>query len=330
VKVSAYATEIHYAHHLLPVWNALDESERGSFHVGRRALPALQKAGIRPARPQVTRSPDPIMVAGYADIRRTRGRPVILLEHGAGQAYGHHLADGSYSGGRGREAVVLFLCPSEVVARRNRDVYPNAKALVVGCPRMDHWHRINPTGGRLTRQGGPSEPTVAISFHWDCTIWPESRWAYPHFAPALPELARTFNLIGHGHPRAWHFLKRRYAEMGIEAVADFESVLQRADVYVIDNSSTGIEFASTGRPIVWMNAPWYRRDVIHHGRFWDWVAGGVQVDEPQDLVTAVKTALADAPPMPELRRKMVASAYDSCDGRASERAAEAVRALLSA
>ena len=51
---------------------------------------------------------------------------------------------------------------------------------------------------------------------------------------------------------------RFYEAHGIEYVPDFDDVLRRADVYACDNSSTLYEFASTGRPVVVLNAPWYR------------------------------------------------------------------------
>ena len=78
---------------------------------------------------------------------------------------------------------------------------------------------------------------------------------------------------------------------GIEHVATFDEVCRRADVYVCDNSSTIFEFASTGRPVVLLNSPQYRKR-IHHGlRFWDAASVGVQVDTAAELPDAIQRAL---------------------------------------
>jgi UDP-N-acetylglucosamine:LPS N-acetylglucosamine transferase len=111
-------------------------------------------------------------------------------------------------------------------------------------------------------------------------------------------------VLGHGHPRIMERLLPIYDALDIEPVYDFEEVLERADCYVCDNSSTMFEFASTGRPVVVLNPPWYRREVNHGLRFWEAAGVGVNCDRPQDLAGAVATALQDPPPQREAGRSL--------------------------
>ncbi len=141
--------------------------------------------------------------------------------------------------------------------------------------------------------------------------------------------ARGWELLGHGHPRAYGALRRRWRELGIEAVPDFADVLDRADLLVLDNSSAGPEFASTGKPVLWLNSPAYRRHVHHGGRFWLWPEGQVTVDHPDDLLAGIERALADPPDVALARAAMVAGIYAYTDGHAAERAAAAIVTTLS-
>lgn len=263
-----------------------------------------------------------VVVASYKDLHRARPRPIVLLEHGAGQHYGDR--NPSNPGGGGREGVVLFLCPNEDVAARNAEWYQVPTA-VIGCPKMDRWHRA--AGFSPSDEEPKREPTVAVSFHWDCHQCPESRWAFPHFRPALAELAHRYEVLGHGHPRALRHLEPSYLDAGIEPVRDFEEVLERADVYVCDNSSTIPEAASVAIPIVFLDAPWYRREVHHGGRFWEWPGGQVQCDNPENIIPAIFAALDDLPAARGSREAMVRSVYAYTDGRATERAVAALREL---
>lgn len=319
-----YASEPHYLDHLAPIWLALDPDERGPFQVGPRLGAHARKRGIpgplvRTGRPRP--GPDLLVVASYRDLRQFRARPCVLVEHGAGQSYtdGHP----SYSGGRERDNAVLFVVPNETVAAKNRHLYPDTPNAVVGSPRLDRW--IGPD--RPVAAPRSASPTVALSFHWDYSHGPpEGRWAFPHYAPALADLRDCpWHLIGHGHPRAWRTLRRYYEQLGIEPVEDFQEVLSRADLYVCDNSSTLFEFAATGRPVVVLNAPWYRRSVEHGLRFWACADVGLQVDESADLVATVQRALADQPGAADARQRVVMQTYPVLDGRASERAAAAIR-----
>lgn len=330
--IDFHASEPHYADHLVPIWHALDPAERGRFfHMGRirdhllyLGIAADDLAHGRPLGEGL------IAVASWQDLLMARQRPAVLLNHGAGQSYGgdpataHH---GSYSGGDGRGNVVLHLCPGEADAQLCRAAQPDVPAVAIGCPKMDRWHRSG-NGDYEVR----ARATIAVGFHSPLKLCPESFWAFPHYERALIDLAgnsdRGFDLIGHGHPRAWPKLRRFYDQVGIEPVEHFGDVLERADVYVADNSSTIFEFASTGRPVVVLNAPWYRRDVHHGLRFWDAADVGPQVDEPEDLAAGIALALENPPWLRDVRSRIVDGIYRHRDGRAAERAVAAIREVV--
>jgi hypothetical protein len=316
VKIDLVASEPHYAAHMLPIWSALEE--RGDIWASGRAIDFLERVGHAP---QTSRRPSngPAMVAGSLDLWKLGGTGHVFVEHGAGQTYsnGSH----GYAGGRDRESVALFICPNEHVAELNRTAYPRAHSVAVGCPKMDPWHR----GERGVHVPGT---TVAISFHWNCTTQPEARTAFAHYRDALSRLAKAYpNVIGHGHPRIFNRLATVYESAGIESVADFDEVLDRADVYVCDNSSTIYEFASVGKPVVVLNAPWYRREIEHGLRFWEFADVGIQVDHPRQLIAAIDGALADAPTTALRRADIVREVYAMTDGQASLRAAASIDAL---
>lgn len=333
--VIAYASLRHYFDHLQPVCEALQNA----------TAPILRGVEAPPGRPwgrPLRRDRDGALwlVASYADARRVAPAPVIYLEHGAGQSYHgdpNAARSGSYAGGEGLEHVALFLCPHETVAQRWRARY-RAPAVVVGAPKLDRWHQFlaapqKPEGNVTPApyNGG----TVAVTWHWPNSICPEAQWALPHYRPALAGLARDMSragveLIGTGHPRAWRQLRREWARLGVEPVEHFDQVLERADLLAVDNSSAGPEFASTGRPIVWLSAPWYRRQVDHGGRFWTWVADLPHVEEPDQLAPTVLEVLAAPGRDLDAREAMVASVYAHRDGQAATRAAAAITEVCQA
>lgn len=334
VLVDFAASLPHYTDHLLPIWRALAPEERGRFFTTREA--AFEGATI--GRP-LMRDPYPVVVAGPNDLRRCGKRPVIFVEHGAGQAYSEpHV---SYSGGPGRDAVMLFLCPNEVVAERNRATYPDAAVEVVGSPRVEALVAAGRDGtplppasiefdGEKTRGRLPaaaSKPRVVVSFHWDCPLAPESRWAYPHFAEALPEVVERFDVVGHGHPRFASWWRQCWGALRVPYVPRFEDAMAGADLYVCDNSSTLFEAAALDLPVVVMNAPWYRRGVDLFPRFWAHADVGVQVDQAGDLGDAIAWAASDSRIGHEGRRRAVGAIWGEIPGSA-QRAADAIRNSL--
>lgn len=276
----------HYLDHLAPVWHALPEAERGCFYVTERTL--LQRATDHGVTASLgwPRSGSAVLVAGYIDLVRTRraGVRLAVAQHGAGQSYGTDHP--SYPGGLYHDDVEMFLVPNEHAGERWRRRYPSARVAVVGSPRLDELPPADRRTGLL--------PVVALSFHNDLFIdgTPEMRSAQQHYRHVLAQLRLgPWHLLGHGHPRAWPRLRPWYLRSGVELVPEFDEVLRRADLYVCDNSSTLFEFASTGRPVVVLNAPWYRRTVEHGLRYWSAAGVGYQCNDPAELVSIVDLAL---------------------------------------
>lgn len=317
-----FASEVQYVSHVAPIWHALEPSERGLFHVTTdRAHHEAIRQGIPKDRIEYDRprgEGNPVVLASFSDYQVTKKRPIVLLEHGSGQTY-QGITHPSYSGGDERDRVALFLCPSKAVADRNGVRYPNASRAVIGAPVLDKFH---------TRPFSPEPNTIAISTHWECPLVPETRSALAHFVPALPEVCERFHVLGHAHPRIYSRVKKIWEKVGAEPVEHFDEVMERAQLYVCDNSSTLVEFASTGRPIVFLSAPWYRREVEHGGRFWDWPKGQIHVEEPGDLLTGIAQALSDPPQIRQARERMVQTVYAHTDGLAAHRAAEAIREVF--
>ena len=273
-QLDVIASRPQYSAHLAPVLAALPPKRLGGGH-GSAVIVCSASDLARAVQ------------AGY--------ERVAYLEHGIGQTYG---ATPGYPGGRGRQHVGLFLSPNDHAAARDRAAYPGARVEVVGDPVVATLPR---------REPGP--PAVAVSFHWDCTLVPEARSALRHYRAALRPLAARYPLLGHAHPRAVGRLEPLWRSLGVEWVPSWHDVLRRADAYVCDNSSTIYEFASTGRPVVVLNAPWYRRHVEHGLRFWQAATVGVQVDQPGDLEAGVAQALEDRPEQQHLRQAALGIVY---------------------
>lgn len=202
-------------------------------------------------------------------------------------------------------------------------------ALVTGQSRSD-LRSSPPREGDGALVPPPFRPTVAVSFHFDCAICPETRSAWRYYDPHLPRLVRDprFRVVGHGHPRLWPTIRRRWAELGVEQWPDVDRVLSEADLLVVDNSSVAFETAAIGMPVVLLNLPSYRREVEHGGRFWS-APPGVQVDHPSELADAIACALTDPPAHRAIRARAVDWSYSGLvDGHASERAATAILEAL--
>jgi hypothetical protein len=322
--IDAYSSLSHYSAHLRPIWAELERlGIAGDYFTAKATDGGLPMTGEAQSRKD-----RPVMVASYTDAQHWRSRAVIYVEHGAGQTYGGSDArddrnaslSGSYSGGVGLGNVSLFICPSQTVADRWTARYPTAQTAAVGCPKLDRFH--------LMERIDPGIWTVAIAFHWDLGLCPETRWAVPHYGTRLQDLRRVVEglggrLIGHGHPRDTRAFGELYGRHSIEYWASSDRVLSEAHCLIVDNSSLGYEFASLGRPTIWMNAPWYRKDVHHGLRFWDLIPGP-QVDDMDQLLTEI-TVRREQPDHVAARDRVMPQVYAYTDGKASLRAAEAIR-----
>lgn len=319
------AREVQFFDHLDLIWAALPSDQRGAFYVSDQVAEERKPLFTLPVD-SMESAQRVAVVASFRDLKVARwyGRRTVLCEHGAGQGYigklGEPIDSGSYIGGGDRAGVVAVMVPGEGQAEAHRRRHPTIPAFAVGCPKMDI-HHVHSMGRRGDR--------VAISFHWDCRLVPETRGAANFYRRALSKVKATFpDVIGHGHPRAIEQLRGLYGRAGIEVVTDFEEVIERADIYACDNSSTMFEWASLDRPVVVMNAKFYRRDVHHGMRFWDHADMGVQVNHPDHLVAGIEKAIADPPAIAERRRQVADTVYLARDGKAAERAAQALATVL--
>ena len=326
MRLSVYSSERHYIDHIAPIWLALPPKYRKTFYTdSEQTQEYAPSKGIRSTIGEPDES-ELVLVASYGNFRKTLGE-VVYMEHGIGHV--HRGKDGvihpSYAGGPGKERVVLFLNQHYYTQEVNEQAYPDAVNEVIGTPKMDRY-KAKPFTTNVVKEN----PVVCISFHWDAKISSESRSAFSHYRKALPLLARAkdFTLIAHAHPRAGWQEKFRplWSRYGIEFVDNFDEVLQRADVYVCDNSSTIYEFAYTSKQVVVLNAPWYRRDVQQGIRFWDHIPG-VQINSPRELLPELREAIKN-PKTYETDRVLTVQELYPYYGEATQRAVQVITAYL--
>lgn len=322
--IDFYASQPQYVSHLAPLYNALAPEERGDFYVGlnrNELAPSGERERVllisgRPSNAEA----EPVVVAAAADLWACQSRPAVLLEHGSGQAYEAHRSP-SYSGGPGREHVALFLCTNEMVAARNRLVYPKIESFVCGSPRLD----------RLVSMSyglAPADDLVGFTFHWDYAGVPEARSTWPYWRDALPGIAASYSTWGHAHPKIARQIMPLYPQLGIQPVEDYNMMLVGPSVLCADNTSALYERAALDAPVVVLNAPWYRRNVEHGLRFWSHADVGIQVDHPDELLAAIDVALVDPSSIRERRREIAAEVYPHV-GQATKLAVDAIRAVES-
>jgi hypothetical protein len=302
-RIDFLAREPHHALHARAVYDALPEEARGAFTADPYEL-----------------LNEHVAVFSYGDLKTASRlhKKVIFGEHGVGMYYNN--PHPSYAGSvADRDGVVLRLSPNERHAEMERETL-SCPVEVIGVPKMDKW------ANRKFRMQNRQQ-TIAISFHWNCVVCPETMSSFEHYKEYLHELKLTFgNVIGHGHPRIIKRATPYYRRAGIRIEEDFEKVMQKADVYVCDNSSTIFEFAFTKKPVVLLNCPAYRKDVVHHGnpRFWEYADIGPQVDSPAELVGAINTAIKEHDLfLPKIDRA-VENVFTFTDGKCAARAAAAI------
>lgn len=300
MKVHIIGSLPHHQAHCWHIWKHLPSEMQGITWTHRR-VPTFKDI---PAD-------DWVLVGGFYDIDRTRGRKTIYVEHGAGQSYkgdprtvGHP----AYHGSDHPANVVGYISPRQRVA----DSW-GRPAVAVGSPVCDDAARVTPA------------KVAAFSFHWDCHLLPETRSAYAHYADHLGEMVRHvrdqgLQVVATSHPRDAR-LPFVWRNLGVERVSVAE-VRARAALLVADNTSLMYEMAHLGRSVLALDAPWYRRDVDHGLRFWSDVPG-LRAGTPEaflnfDVGGYVGSGLSLA-----MAKSASIAAYDRerADGRAGERAA---------
>jgi len=297
MKIDFFARWSHYIDHMLPIWLQLGD-QAGSFLVPEHLGPYLEERNVLPRtllpnmQNQVMNvnpiGTNPILVAGYMDLQaavvENQKRPVIHMEHGVGLVFPNN---GSYAGSTGfRTRPTLTLAPNWHVYELTKKAIPTMKQKIIGTPKLDRW------AGEFEKEHKlPDRPTVAFAFHWDASaVEPEAGTAFGIYRAFIGAFVKNYpdlKIIGHGHPRMAAEYERQFKLMGIEWVADFEDVMQLADVFVNDCSSTMYEFLVTGKPVVILNSPKFRRDVNFGIRFWDYTDIGFHVDRPEDMESII-------------------------------------------
>ncbi|HDQ40236.1 MAG TPA: glycosyltransferase [Desulfonatronum sp.] len=327
LHIDFLACERHNFSHLKPIWDYLPSEHRGVFYILSQldrkedfiGLDEIESLRVFESTNELTESLNGgkgLLVTStfYDQFLPEICRPLVFVAHGGGQTFNgqplHLFARKNY---------VLDIVPNEHMAQVFQQRYPYTQKHVVGSPKLDKWH----IGFKMPEN---KKPVIAISFHFDRQTVPETRTSWPHFKSTLPLLARQnkWKILGHGHPRMIDTLIPHYEKLGIEIVKDFDEVMQRADLYICDHMATLYEFASTNRPVVVLNAPWYRRDVEHGLRFWEHADVGINCDHPHDLIMAVESALEDPLDQQIKRKNAVHGVYPFTDGKATERAVQAI------
>jgi hypothetical protein len=339
-QLDAFAKRIHFLQHILPIWQAAPR--QGFFFVTPelyRDYAALtgDASFLTVVYPnerghyQFPETGNPIITSAYRDFtdvlswerfsHETR-RIKIFMEHGAGFTFAN--GNPSYAGGgEERKNVDLFLSTNRYVkwANERAQKTPNA---IIGCPKLDKWHK---QASQRQALQGMAEPVIGVAFHWDCKIAPETRSAYPVFKSAIHKLAQQYTVIGHAHPRETALMRAEFAKMGIEFVDDFEQIMARCDIYLNDASSTLYEFASLDKPVVVLNAPWYRHRMKFGLRFWEHSDVGVNCDNSEKLPDAVELALQDSPEQQAKRQAATQDVYP-VRGNAAETANQAIETFM--
>lgn len=298
-----------------PIWEALPGAAKGVWLTDF-------EPGI------LTRLEGPVLVASVGDARKAKlcGREVIYMEHGCGISYhgdDHAAQASSYAGGPGKEHAVLILTPGPYATAKQREAYPDIPVREIGCPKLDSYLFLD-------HNDHNDHKTVAVSFHWDCNVCPETRTAFYEYQSAVRRLKPEINakILMHAHPRFQHVVSEFASEISLQFVSDFACVLERADLYVCDNSSTIYEFAAIDKPVVLLNASHYRRDIEHGLRFWEQTEVGVNCNTPEDLTASIEEALEDEEQRKRRRRKAVEAVYSHLDGRSTERAVQHILSVL--
>jgi hypothetical protein len=311
-KLDFYASNSHFLDHMLPIWELLQEEYKGIFYIESNMKDYAKILGIQA---KVGRPTDNIaLVSSWGDYRKTRG-DVIFMEHGIGNTYSNN--NPSYAGSPGKDRAVMFLNQHDIVQQKNLKTYPNAVNVIIGTPKMDKV-QVRHIEGNI----------VCLSFHWDCTVVPETRSAFAYYKPIINKLSRSkkYKLIMHAHPHINGTWQQQFKNLGVEFYENFADVLRIADLYAVDNSSTMYEFAAAGRPVLALNCPFYRKNVHHGIRFWDYLPGD-QVEHYLALPEMIEYTFKHPHQWDDRRNKVVEQLYPY-RGHAAQVAVEEITKYL--
>lgn len=283
--IDAFCSAAHYARQMRPVFDALPDSHRGTWYDAH----------------EDPDGGDVVVVGAYRDLRWVgrRYRHTCLVEHGIGQSYTTQPDHPAYTGGH-RDGYDLLLAPGPHVDD------PAARATAyIGSPSDGEARPIrgSPASALLTR--------FAVSFHWNCGVAVEAGTALWEYLPHLAEQAAKLpgGLLVHAHPRIQpDVFEQVSGQPGLEPCPTFEQVVAEAWCYAVDNSSTLYEFAALDRPVVVLNSQFWRRDVVHGKRFWQWADVGEQISGGGQLAGAMLRAV-DVDPQATRRRRIVGEVY---------------------
>lgn len=336
MKVDFIAWERHHYKHLRPIWDNISDTFKGIFYIicdadkkedfdvdyNEYRIKVYNGREEKYLYEPILNSVDGFIVTasifGQCSLLGGVKRPIVCIEHGAGQPY---LGMQHYH--EERKNIYLDILPGNQIKEVYERRFPITKKAVVGSPVLDKWHK----DFKLPKN---KKPVVAISFHFDRDTIPETMSAFSYYKDIIPVIAKDerWTLLGHGHPRIIDNIIPLYEEYGIEYEKDFDNIMEKADLYICDNSSTIFEFASTNRPVVVLNAPWYRKDVEHGLRFWKYANVGIICNTPEELSGCIIKALHDSPEQKNLRQDIVKEVYEYTDGFAAKRAADSIISSL--
>lgn len=340
MPIDFYARRTHFIDHMADVWKLMPQEIRGTFYIPEvlvnysvnKGVPrnTIIPLGCRNEKPtscaEIPFAKNPIVTSAYGDMvlaGHYNERPLILMEHGVGLTFNDAKGKtvSGYGGGEGkRSEVSLFLAPNEYIAKKTTATFPEAPQVIIGTPKLDPWaHQFD------KKHEIPDNPTVCISFHWDgSSVAPEAGNAWEYYRRSLSSIKDHYNLYGHGHPKSIDMFTPVYKKLGIPVIKDFSDVMNIADIYVNDCSSTLYEFCVTGKPVVVLNAPWFRRSVQHGIRFWDYSDIGIVCNKPDDLLFSIAEAIDDPVGIRTRRKKYVKELYPNL-GYAAQTAAKALK-----